>query len=276
MKKGPIIIIAAAIIVLAACFYFLGVKEKKIISPLDISYTIDNASYLLQNGKIEKEIAPGSASKETISVFGEPVYGDLNNDGNKDAALILVRDLGGSGTFYYAAVAINNSGAYKGTNAILLGDRIAPQTMEIRNSTLIVNYADRAPNEPMTARPSMGKSKYLVINNNNLVEASIFIESPESDAVIFSPITVSGVAKGSWFFEGSFPLVLTDEKGNVIAQSYANAQGNWMTIDYVRFSGKLVFKKPDGIKDGILIFKKDNPSGLPEHDDSRGVRIIFR
>jgi len=60
---------------------------------------------------------------------------------------------------------------YKGTNAILLGDRIAPQTTEIKNGQVIVNYADRAAGEPMTARPSVGVSKYLKVEGTTLVEA---------------------------------------------------------------------------------------------------------
>ncbi|HUX36060.1 MAG TPA: Gmad2 immunoglobulin-like domain-containing protein [Candidatus Paceibacterota bacterium] len=273
MKNKIAIIITAAVIILGGYFYFGS--EKQANSPLNAAYAIDNVSYPLQNGKFEKEAAPGSASKETVSVFGAPIYGDLNGDGIKDAAVMLQRDSGGSGTFYYAAAAINDNGTYKGTNAVFLGDRIAPQNMEIRNGVLIVNYADRAANEPMTARPSFGKSEYLEVENNILAEAPIFIESPVDGAAVSSTISISGVAKGNWFFEASFPLILTDEKGNVIAQGHATAQGPWMTTDYVRFSGTLEFKKPVGVNSGILIFKKDNPSGLPQSDDSRAIRVAL-
>ena len=106
----------------------------------------------------------------TFSYFGNEVVGDLNGDSTADTAFILVNQGGGSGSFYYVAVALRTDNGYKGTNAVLLGDRIAPQTTEIRDGVLIVNYADRRENEPYTARPSVGVSKYLRVVNRTLTE----------------------------------------------------------------------------------------------------------
>jgi len=63
---------------------------------------------------------------------------------------------------------LKTSNGYQGTNAVLLGDRVAPQTTEIRNRQLIVNYAERSINEPMTVRPSLAVSKYLVVHGTTL------------------------------------------------------------------------------------------------------------
>jgi hypothetical protein len=49
-----------------------------------------------------------------------------------------------------------------------------------------------------------------------------------------------------------------------------------MTTEYVRFSAALEFTAPAAGSRGTLIFKKDNPSGLPEHDDSREVPVVFK
>ncbi len=99
--------------------------------------------------------------------FGNEVKGDFNGDGQEDSAYLFTQDGGGSGTFYYVTVKLANG---QELNAILLGDRIAPQTTEYRDGKIIVNYADRKPNEPMTTRPSVGVSKYLEVVNNQLVE----------------------------------------------------------------------------------------------------------
>jgi hypothetical protein len=45
--------------------------------------------------------------------------------------LLITHDPGGSGTFYYVAAAINVNKRYQGTNAVLLGDRIAPMDIGI-------------------------------------------------------------------------------------------------------------------------------------------------
>jgi hypothetical protein len=97
---------------------------------------------------------------------------------------------------------------------------------------------------------------------------------------IFSPLTVKGEARGTWFFEASFPIVITDWDGKIIAQVPAQAQGEWMTNEYVPFVATLTFTKPTpgdpSTNRGTIILQKDNPSGLPEHDDSLEIPIVFK
>lgn len=139
----------------------------------DISYTIDGYEVVLVNGIAEAEVAPGSSAKLVTEYFGNEVEGDINGDGVADVVFLLTQSAGGSGTFYYVVAALRTDKGYTGTNAILLGDRIAPQTTEIRNGEIIVNYADRKAGEPMTAQPSVGVSKYLGISGNMLREIKI-------------------------------------------------------------------------------------------------------
>jgi hypothetical protein len=144
-------------------------QKTSAADPLQASYRIERQEVCLIDGQAETKAAPGSATKIKTSVFGQPVFGDLNEDGNEDAALLLVHQPGGSGTFYYVAAALNTSDGFRGTNAVLLGDRIAPQTIEIRDGVVIANYADRQPEESMAVPPSVGISKYLVIKAGELV-----------------------------------------------------------------------------------------------------------
>lgn len=141
-------------------------------SHLDASYEIEGQVVTLVGGLAEVEAAPGSASKITTRVFGNEATGDLNGDGKEDIAFLLTQDGGGSGTFFYVVVALKTDDGYAGTNAVFLGDRIAPQTTEIHGAELIVNYAERAPGEPMTAQPSVGVSKYLEVVDGELVETT--------------------------------------------------------------------------------------------------------
>ncbi len=127
---------------------------------------------------------PGTASTSTSSddfdapktIFGQKVSGDLNKDGKSDNAYIYTQSPGGSGTFFYVTAELATSAnvgatnATTQTNSILLGDRIAPQNINIVNGKIVVNYADRKATEPMTTRPSVGVTKYLVVENGKLVE----------------------------------------------------------------------------------------------------------
>ncbi len=137
--------------------------------PLNATYIIESEKYIFINGESEKEIEPGSATKIETRIFSVPTTGDLDADGDNDAAFFIQQNPGGTGTFYYLAVAINNNGKYTGTNAIWIGDRIAPQMVEIKNGQVIANYADRAPDEPFSESPSIAKSFYARLKAGELV-----------------------------------------------------------------------------------------------------------
>jgi hypothetical protein len=146
------------------------VETPPIASYKDATYRIDGKSIALANGLSEVEAAPGSASRIITRYFGNEAIGDLNGDGKEDVAFLLTQDNGGSGTFYYVAVAMRTATGYQGTNAVLLGDRIAPQRTNIENGMVVVNYADRKHDEPFAIEPSVGISKYLKIIDSKLVE----------------------------------------------------------------------------------------------------------
>ncbi|OGZ69030.1 MAG: hypothetical protein A3D35_02755 [Candidatus Staskawiczbacteria bacterium RIFCSPHIGHO2_02_FULL_34_9] len=136
----------------------------------NISYMIEGREVTLVNGYSEIEIAPNSASKIITKYFGNEAEGDISGDGVSDISFLITQESGGSGVFYYLVSAIKTDLGYKGTNAILLGDRIAPQTTNYNNGEITVNYADRKPGEPMTASPSVGVSRYFKVENGLLVE----------------------------------------------------------------------------------------------------------
>ena len=142
--------------------------------PQNATYIINGQPVTLVNGKAEQAAASGSAEKIVTQYFGNAVQVDLNGDGKMDSGFLLTQTTGGSGTFFYAAAAIQNpDGTYTGTNAILLGDRIAPQSTNVdpnKPAQFIVNYADRAPGEPMTTQPSHGVSKTFKLDNGMLIE----------------------------------------------------------------------------------------------------------
>jgi len=165
--KAVIAITVVALSALGVWFWFANNRAPAPAAPADfknITYTIDGQQVTLVNGRAEVPAAPGSASTVVTQYFGNQATGDLNGDGVPDVAFLLTQDPGGSGTFYYVVAAIKTATGYRGTDAVLLGDRIAPQTTEVTNGKLIVNYADRAAGEPMTTAPSMGKSLYLKLD----------------------------------------------------------------------------------------------------------------
>ncbi len=103
----------------------------------------------------------------------------------------------------------------------------------------------------------------------------IVLATPLPDAVIQSPLMLEGRARGPWYFEASFPAYLIDAEGDTIAVTPVQAQGDWMTEEFVPFKATLTFTPPTSAT-GTLILMKDNPSGLPEHANELRVPIRFR
>jgi len=122
-----------------------------------------------------------------------------------------------------------------------------------------------------------GKTFTEYIGNEIEKSDLIRLESPRPNEKIKSPLTIKGEARGDWFFEASFPISITDWDGRIIGEGFATAKGEWMTTDFVPFEAVLTFTvDPQAYSNrGSLILRKDNPSGLPEHDDALEVPIIF-
>jgi len=109
----------------------------------------------------------------------------------------------------------------------------------------------------------------------------IIVSNLEAETVIESPLTVSGEARGYWFFEGSFPVELKNGDGVVIATGIATSTEEWMTTEFIPFSVTLEFVNPynpgdpEYWKKGLLVLKRDNPSDLPENDQELEIPIYF-
>lgn len=108
-------------------------------------------------------------------------------------------------------------------------------------------------------------------------DALIVVDNPSSGETVSDPVELSGKARGYWFFEGSAPVMVTNWDGLIIGEGYITAGGDWMTEDYVSFSGSVDYELPIDTysASGTVIFQKSNPSGLPEHDAAVEVPVIL-
>jgi len=128
---------------------------------------------------------------------------------------------------------------------------------------------------PRQCKTKDGKKFTEYIGNELEKMDLIRIESPRPNAVITSPLAIKGEARGYWFFEASFPIRLIDNNGNEIITVIAQTGKDWMTEDFVSFEATLNFP-PSPTDIGQLVLEKDNPSGLPENDDSLIVPVKFK
>lgn len=119
-------------------------------------------------------------------------------------------------------------------------------------------------------------------NGNNYVEIIstakkddlVVVYKPLVGSTISSPVEIEGEARGNWYFEASFPIKIVDDKGKQLGIGIAQAQGEWMTTEYVPFKAVINFVNPGSGK-GEIVLEKDNPSGLPQNADELRMPIVF-
>lgn len=107
------------------------------------------------------------------------------------------------------------------------------------------------------------------------------LTSIKPNDVINEGTEIKGEAYRSWYFEGSFPVEIIDITGKKVASG--NATGDWLSgnTDDLNADDLIAFKvtftnfAPGQAETGTLIFKKDNPSGLPENEKSCEIPVRF-
>ncbi|NCT01805.1 META domain-containing protein [Candidatus Parcubacteria bacterium] len=169
MKK---ILLFLAVTVLLLILVLLALKNEPsdiqqviVTDYKDATYVIDGTPATLVDGVSEKIPKTNSPVLVTTRYFGNQLFKDINDDGRDDVIFFLTQETGGSGSFFYVVAAVNTDDGYIGSEALFLGDRIAPQTIESGiGNQIVVNYTERAAGEPMTTSPSIGVSRRLILD----------------------------------------------------------------------------------------------------------------
>jgi len=94
---------------------------------------------------------------------------------------------------------------------------------------------------------------------------------------VTSPVVLSGRARGNWFSEAVAPVTVIDANGKTIGQAQIRATGDWMTTEYVPFTGSVSYTLGSSTTTtGYLLFMNDNPSGDPARSVSVRVPVNFK
>ena len=153
-----------------------------------------------------------------------------------------------------------------------------------KSATIITTFEEcvAAGNPVMESYPEQCRAggETFIRHIGNEVEKmdKIKLTCPRPGDTISSPITIPGEARATWYFEASFPIMITDWDGRIIGEGHAEAQSDWMTSEFVPFKAVVTFQNATTTYSnrGTLILKKDNPSGLPEHDDALEIPVVLK
>ncbi len=135
--------------------------------PIELTST---GKALLKDGVFEEPAAPGAATKTRVSLGEERASGDLNSNGVQDAAVILIGNPGGSGTFFYLAAVLNQNGIARPVASAFLGDRILVKSLAIRSGEILVTLLTRESEEPMATDPTVEVTRKFKLQGDHLAE----------------------------------------------------------------------------------------------------------
>lgn len=181
-------------------------------------------------------------------------------------ALIIIA-IGAMAAFYFASTAFNNSMGDKGE----VNEILSFEDCEKAGYPVMESYPRQC------ATPdgrTFAEELEIDPTYQNASEDLIKVDLPNPGAVTGKDFSIIGEARGNWYFEASFPIQVLAEDDSVLVDTFATAQGEWMTTEFVPFRADIQVPATYSGK-ATVILRKDNPSGLPENDASVSFPITI-
>ncbi len=124
----------------------------------------------LAGGVWHEQVTLDSAPGITVALADLAAFGDLDHDGETDAAVVLAVNTGGSGTFHYLAALLNREGKPLFADAILLGDRVRVKGVWIHDALVIVEMTAHGSQDPFCC-PTQELTRTYRLKGTALVRA---------------------------------------------------------------------------------------------------------
>jgi hypothetical protein len=201
-----------------------------------------NFTYTIPDFNVQAALQDGEFQNADLVVrwVGPAAFGDLNGDGQADAAVVLSADPSGSGTFYYLFTVLNQDGAPVQSGSASIGDRQGILHLEIAGGRAILDYVTQGINDPSCC-PSEHRIRAYRLEGGVLrlaseqivasVEANatplaveILIDQPVEGDPLISPITVRGRINPVPP-EGKLAYAVTDQSGVLLDQGEVSLEG---------------------------------------------------
>ena len=129
----------------------------------------ENGTFTLVDGLFKDTITSNGFESPLGVRFGDKVgMGDLDGDGVGDAAVTLITDTGGTGSFVNLVAVLNEDGAPAPIASVFLGDRVAVEAIRIAESRIELDMIVRAPSDPFCC-PSLPVLRTYALEDSNLI-----------------------------------------------------------------------------------------------------------
>ena len=187
----------------------------------------------LADGEYREQAAPGSATEIVVKLAEHIAFGELG--GQDAAAVILVTDPGGSGTFYNLAVVVEEVGQPVHMATTLMGDRVQINSLSIQGGEIVVDMITHGSDDPMCC-PTQHVVQTFELRDGQLVQTSGELISAASGSEI-----VGVVWRWVKFLGGDGTTIIVDDPdkytlellpdGMVRIQADCNSASGSYTLD---------------------------------------------
>jgi hypothetical protein len=101
------------------------------------------------------------------------------------------------------------------------------------------------------------------------------VTAPAEGQLVTSPVNIKGQVLSPWLSEGVALIMIVDANGKTLGSTQIKGPSDWMTREsWMDFQSSITYTKPT-TPTGFVVFKKDNPSGLPANDQTVKLPVRF-
>ena len=237
-----------------------------------LTESTETGTATFSDGQFRQPVAPGSSAQMTIRL-GKWAIGDIDGNGDSDAAAITIENPGGSGTFYYLHAFINQDGDLRDQDTAFLGDRIRVEGVSVHDQAITVAILDRYDDEPFAATPTRPVIRTFRLEGNQLTEQNpdrvagfgcdgglpdaplVIVRTPAAGAEVMSGFAVRGCSRT---FESNVQWRLIDRRGEELAMGHASGGG----VDGpARFEFNVSFQVADRQLASLNVYEEDVSEG---------------
>jgi heat shock protein HslJ len=164
------------------------------------AYQIDEVGlFNLDNGVFNQSYGESMTQRHQVTLE-KVAFGDLDDDGLGDAAVILARQSGGSGTFRYLVAMRNTGNSPRQQDSVFLGDRVQIIALSIAADQVNLEAVAASPHDPACCPAQQVKQAYILRDGK---WAQSVDKIADSDPPIASSSTITGIVWKWGRFEGS-------------------------------------------------------------------------
>lgn len=126
---------------------------------------LKNATYTIpEQGTFSLNQGQYKSNDVTVTLIQPIALGDVDLDGDQDAAVLLAVNTGGSGTFIYLAVATIQNGQVSNPDTYALGDRVRVQSLAIKDGRIRLNMLTHQADDPQCCPSQLVSMAYQLDN----------------------------------------------------------------------------------------------------------------